>query len=159
MDPRAPLGRLRMYLDARDSGSRRCAGRTCGKLSVVGSCFFGGGGEPDHFKDRLDGQGSACSEKLEGADVAAEATMIGRVVRFAFRHQGAKLGDGRHAQQEHDQQCSPVVVDLTHSYSYRTVYQREPQHSGYQNGAATGNGRQIAASELPISLCDFARGS
>jgi hypothetical protein len=40
--------------------------------------------------------------------------MVGGVVRFAFRHQGAKLRVAHHAQQEHNQQCFPVVMKVTH---------------------------------------------
>ncbi len=40
--------------------------------------------------------------------------MIGGVVRFSLPGQRGKLRDARHAQQEHDQQCFPMVEDLEH---------------------------------------------
>ena len=64
--------------------------------------------------------------------------MIGGVVRFGLRDQGGKLRDARHAQQEHDKQCFPVVVEEAHYGNGQTVYKRDPQHLGYQNQAASG---------------------
>ena len=64
--------------------------------------------------------------------------MIGGVVRFGLRDQGGKLRDARYAQQEHDKQCFPVVVEEAHYGNGQTVYKRDPQHLGYQNQAASG---------------------
>src|ERR1035437_3290042 len=95
-----------------DRGRR--TGGACGKLDVVGRCHFDGGGEPDHFKYGRDRRRSAGFEKLERPGVAAEAAMVGGVVRFGLRNQGGKLRDARHAQQQHDKQCFPVAVEVAH---------------------------------------------
>ena len=64
---------------------RRCAGRGCGRSEILGRGHFDRGGEPDHFKYGRNGRRSGSSQKLERSDVAAETTVIGGVVRFAFR--------------------------------------------------------------------------
>jgi hypothetical protein len=53
-------------------------------------------------------------QKLERSGVAKAAAVIGGVVGLGFRQQGAKLRNARHAQQEHDEQCFPVTVDVAH---------------------------------------------
>ena len=80
----------------------------------MGCRRFDGRGEPNHFEHRREGRRSAGLEKLEGPNVAQEAAMVGGVVRFAFGDQGRKLCDARHAQQEHDKQCFPVLAEGTH---------------------------------------------
>ena len=95
------------------------AGGAGGKLDVPGNCGFDGGGEPDHFKYGRQPSRSADLEKLERPGVAEEAAMVGGVVRFPLRNQGGKLRGARDAQQQHDQQCSPVAVDVAH-YSEQT---------------------------------------
>jgi hypothetical protein len=80
----------------------------------VGGCQLNGRSEPDYFEYRSDGRRIAGFEELERPDVTEEAAMVGSVVRFALRHQGGKLCDTRHAQQEHDKQCFPVVAEIVH---------------------------------------------
>ena len=114
------------------------AGGAGGKLDVVGRCHFGGGREPDHFEYGRYACRGADFEKLQRPGVAEEAAMIGGVVRFPLRNQGGELRDTRHAQQEHDQQCFPVAVDVGHYGNGLTVYKRRPQQLGYQSPAASG---------------------
>src|ERR1035441_631809 len=96
------------------------AGGAGGKLDVPGNCGFDGGGEPDHFKYGRQPSRSADLEKLERPGVAEEAAMVGGVVRFPLRNQGGKLRGARDAQQQHDQQCSPVA-GWVRQRSYGTV--------------------------------------
>ena len=93
---------------------RRRAGGAGGQEDVVGGCHFDGWGEPDYFKYWSDGRRIAGLEKLEWPDVTEEAAMVRGMVRFAFRDKGGKLCDTRHAQQEHDEQCFPVVAEIAH---------------------------------------------
>src|SRR5450759_3179410 len=133
-----------------DRGRR--TGGACGKLDVVGRCHFDGGGEPDHFKYRRDRRRSAGFEKLERPGVAAEAAMVGGVVRFGLRNQGGKLRGARHAQQQHDKQCFPVTVEVAHYGNGQTVYKRDPQHLGYQNRAAGGRPSRTRSNCVRYSL-------
>jgi hypothetical protein len=52
--------------------------------------------------------------------------MIGGVVRFGLPDQRRKLRDARHAQQENDKQCLPVVEDLAHYGNGLTVFRCDP---------------------------------
>src|ERR1019366_5446120 len=78
--------RLALVHRREELACRGCAGGAGGKFDVVGRCHFGGGGEPDHFKYGRDRRRSAGFEELERPSVAAEAAMVGGVVRFGLRH-------------------------------------------------------------------------
>src|ERR1039457_2851554 len=95
------------------------AGGAGGEVDVPGDWGLDGGGGEDHLKYGRPPSPSADLEKLQRPGVAEEAAMVGGVVRFPLRNQGGKLRGARDAQQQHDQQCSPVAVDVAH-YSEQT---------------------------------------
>ena len=80
----------------------------------MGGYHFDGWGQPDNFKYWSDGRRIAGFEELERPDVAEEAAMVRGMVRFAFRDEGGKLCNSRHAQEEHDKQCFPMVAEIAH---------------------------------------------
>jgi hypothetical protein len=80
----------------------------------VGRRHVGDGGQPDYLKYRRDGGRTSGLQERQRSDVAAQAAVIRRVVRFGLGNKSGKLSDSGHTQQEHDEECFPVAVKVSH---------------------------------------------